>query len=275
MFFFTCLFFFWNVVFKQRIQLTHTHTPSRLVGRAKTQRLPQQCFWSWSWGRFRVVTSTAGWRELCEEFTKTKIVQGEKKSAHFEPPLIVCPFPPRCCNIALKVIDSTTCAKVAPYFVGAMTTNPVSQFAFQTDCVNYVKIVHHYNRTHLYACGTGAFHPTCAFVEVGHRMEVRVKKITHCQNHFSVWSQFKPSEVDTYWFHFWKLPTVFNIRRHCSNLTVCWLFSASQISNMHTWFLLLLYLLGPHLQDRSVQGGGRQRKESIWSSTQRSVGASR
>lgn len=43
---------------------------------------------------------------------------------------------------------------------------------FQSDCVNYVKIVHHYNRTHLYACGTGAFHPTCAFVEVGHRMEV-------------------------------------------------------------------------------------------------------
>lgn len=44
---------------------------------------------------------------------------------------------------------------------------------FQSDCVNYVKIVHHYNRTHLYACGTGAFHPTCAFVEVGHRIEVR------------------------------------------------------------------------------------------------------
>ncbi|XP_038150009.1 semaphorin-3B isoform X1 [Cyprinodon tularosa] len=46
-----------------------------------------------------------------------------------------------------------------------------------SDCVNYVKIVHHYNRTHLYACGTGAFHPTCAFVEVGHRMEDHVFKI--------------------------------------------------------------------------------------------------
>lgn len=48
----------------------------------------------------------------------------------------------------------------------------VSVCVLQSDCVNYVKIVHHYNRTHLYACGTGAFHPTCAFVEVGHRMEV-------------------------------------------------------------------------------------------------------
>lgn len=55
---------------------------------------------------------------------------------------------------------------------------------FQSDCVNYVKIVHHYNRTHLYACGTGAFHPTCAFVEVGHRMEVRNKQCTPKQMHF-------------------------------------------------------------------------------------------
>uniref|UniRef100_A0A8C9VF48 Sema domain, immunoglobulin domain (Ig), short basic domain, secreted, (semaphorin) 3B n=1 Tax=Scleropages formosus TaxID=113540 RepID=A0A8C9VF48_SCLFO len=39
------------------------------------------------------------------------------------------------------------------------------------DCVNYVKVLHHYNRTHLYACGTGAFHPTCAFLEVGQKME--------------------------------------------------------------------------------------------------------
>uniref|UniRef100_A0A8C6PJU2 Sema domain, immunoglobulin domain (Ig), short basic domain, secreted, (semaphorin) 3B n=1 Tax=Nothobranchius furzeri TaxID=105023 RepID=A0A8C6PJU2_NOTFU len=48
---------------------------------------------------------------------------------------------------------------------------------FQLDCVNYVKIVHHYNRTHLYACGTGAFHPTCAFVEVGNKMEDHVFRI--------------------------------------------------------------------------------------------------
>uniref|UniRef100_A0A8D2LFK4 Semaphorin 3B n=1 Tax=Varanus komodoensis TaxID=61221 RepID=A0A8D2LFK4_VARKO len=35
------------------------------------------------------------------------------------------------------------------------------------ECMNFVKILHLYNRTHLYACGTGAFHPTCGFVEVG------------------------------------------------------------------------------------------------------------
>eukprot|EP00072_Mus_musculus_P040354 XP_006511737.1 PREDICTED: semaphorin-3B isoform X3 [Mus musculus] len=40
-----------------------------------------------------------------------------------------------------------------------------------TECMNFVKLLHTYNHTHLLACGTGAFHPTCAFVEVGHRLE--------------------------------------------------------------------------------------------------------
>lgn len=39
--------------------------------------------------------------------------------------------------------------------------------------MNFVKVLHAYNHTHLLACGTGAFHPTCAYVEVGHRLEVR------------------------------------------------------------------------------------------------------
>ncbi|XP_076133608.1 semaphorin-3B [Alosa pseudoharengus] len=46
-----------------------------------------------------------------------------------------------------------------------------------TDCVNYVKVLHHFNRTHLYACGTGAFHPACIHVEVGQRMEDHVFRI--------------------------------------------------------------------------------------------------
>ncbi|KAG9270895.1 semaphorin-3B-like [Astyanax mexicanus] len=46
-----------------------------------------------------------------------------------------------------------------------------------TDCVNYVKVLHHFNRTHLYACGTGAFHPTCAYVEVGQKVEDHVFRI--------------------------------------------------------------------------------------------------
>ncbi|XP_043934116.1 semaphorin-3B [Protopterus annectens] len=38
-----------------------------------------------------------------------------------------------------------------------------------SECMNFVKVLHPYNRTHLYACGTGAFHPICTYVEVGQR----------------------------------------------------------------------------------------------------------
>uniref|UniRef100_A0A671V5R7 Sema domain, immunoglobulin domain (Ig), short basic domain, secreted, (semaphorin) 3D n=1 Tax=Sparus aurata TaxID=8175 RepID=A0A671V5R7_SPAAU len=34
------------------------------------------------------------------------------------------------------------------------------------ECANFVRVLHNYNRTHVYACGTGAFHPTCAFIEL-------------------------------------------------------------------------------------------------------------
>ncbi|EMP33879.1 Semaphorin-3G [Chelonia mydas] len=40
-----------------------------------------------------------------------------------------------------------------------------------TECANYVRALHPFNRTHLLACGTGAFHPVCAFIDVGHRGE--------------------------------------------------------------------------------------------------------
>uniref|UniRef100_A0A674BXL9 Sema domain, immunoglobulin domain (Ig), short basic domain, secreted, (semaphorin) 3bl n=1 Tax=Salmo trutta TaxID=8032 RepID=A0A674BXL9_SALTR len=49
----------------------------------------------------------------------------------------------------------------------------------QTECGNFVRLLQPYNRTHLLACGTGAFQPMCAYVYVGHRGEVR----PHCRTH--------------------------------------------------------------------------------------------
>ncbi|XP_048650265.1 semaphorin-3B isoform X2 [Marmota marmota marmota] len=46
-----------------------------------------------------------------------------------------------------------------------------------TECMNFVKLLHVYNHTHLLACGTGAFHPTCAFVEVGHQQQEPVLRL--------------------------------------------------------------------------------------------------
>ncbi|XP_068962315.1 semaphorin-3E-like [Petaurus breviceps papuanus] len=41
----------------------------------------------------------------------------------------------------------------------------------ESECANFVRVLHHYNRTHLLACGTGAFDPLCAFIRVGHQLE--------------------------------------------------------------------------------------------------------
>ncbi|XP_072509326.1 semaphorin-3E isoform X1 [Notamacropus eugenii] len=41
----------------------------------------------------------------------------------------------------------------------------------ESECANFVRVLHHYNRTHLLVCGTGAFDPLCAFIRVGPQME--------------------------------------------------------------------------------------------------------
>ncbi|XP_045386002.1 semaphorin-3G isoform X1 [Lemur catta] len=40
-----------------------------------------------------------------------------------------------------------------------------------TECANFVRVLQPHNRTHLLACGTGAFQPVCALITVGHRGE--------------------------------------------------------------------------------------------------------
>ncbi|XP_029100234.1 semaphorin-3G isoform X1 [Monodon monoceros] len=39
------------------------------------------------------------------------------------------------------------------------------------ECANFVRVLQPHNQTHLLACGTGAFQPTCALIAVGHRGE--------------------------------------------------------------------------------------------------------
>uniref|UniRef100_A0A8C8VID1 Semaphorin 3G n=1 Tax=Pelusios castaneus TaxID=367368 RepID=A0A8C8VID1_9SAUR len=52
-----------------------------------------------------------------------------------------------------------------------------------TECANYVRALHPFNRTHLLACGTGAFRPMCTFINVGHRGEhVFSLELTSVQN---------------------------------------------------------------------------------------------
>ncbi|XP_078409233.1 semaphorin-3E-like [Cetorhinus maximus] len=46
-----------------------------------------------------------------------------------------------------------------------------------SECANFILVLHSYNRSHLLACGTGAFDPACAFIRVGRRAEGRIFKL--------------------------------------------------------------------------------------------------
>ncbi|XP_007888491.2 semaphorin-3B [Callorhinchus milii] len=50
------------------------------------------------------------------------------------------------------------------------------------ECANFVKVLHLFNRTHLYTCGTGAFHPTCAYLEVGNRINEHLFRIDQIED---------------------------------------------------------------------------------------------
>ncbi|XP_051979855.1 semaphorin-3D [Xyrauchen texanus] len=39
------------------------------------------------------------------------------------------------------------------------------------DCANYVRLLQPFNKTHVYVCGTGAFHPQCTYIDLGHNLE--------------------------------------------------------------------------------------------------------
>ncbi|KAM4677645.1 semaphorin-3D [Discoglossus pictus] len=48
------------------------------------------------------------------------------------------------------------------------------------DCANFIKVLHHYNKTHVYTCGTGAFHPQCGYIELGSpKEEIMFRLDTH------------------------------------------------------------------------------------------------
>ncbi|KAM8739824.1 semaphorin-3aa isoform 1-T1 [Acanthopagrus schlegelii] len=54
---------------------------------------------------------------------------------------------------------------------------------FGKECNNFIRVLQPYNQTHLYICGTGAFHPICAFLEMGKRAEDNIFRLaSHFEN---------------------------------------------------------------------------------------------
>lgn len=51
------------------------------------------------------------------------------------------------------------------------------------ECSNFIRVLQPYNQTHLYICGTGAFHPICSYLEMGKRAEDNIFRMTqHFEN---------------------------------------------------------------------------------------------
>ncbi|KAF1392299.1 hypothetical protein PFLUV_G00051350 [Perca fluviatilis] len=51
--------------------------------------------------------------------------------------------------------------------------------SLETDCANFVRLLQPFNKTHVYACGTGAFHPQCTYLHVGHNAEQPLFMLSH------------------------------------------------------------------------------------------------
>ncbi|KAK5848884.1 hypothetical protein PBY51_008571 [Eleginops maclovinus] len=51
------------------------------------------------------------------------------------------------------------------------------------ECSNFIRVLQPFNQTHLYICGTGAFHPICSFLEMGKRAEDNLFRLSsHFEN---------------------------------------------------------------------------------------------
>nr|XP_040060152.1 semaphorin-3D isoform X1 [Gasterosteus aculeatus aculeatus] len=51
--------------------------------------------------------------------------------------------------------------------------------SLQTDCANFVRLLQPLNKTHVYACGTGAFHPQCAYLRLGPSPQEPLSLLSH------------------------------------------------------------------------------------------------
>uniref|UniRef100_A0A3Q4BM38 Sema domain-containing protein n=1 Tax=Mola mola TaxID=94237 RepID=A0A3Q4BM38_MOLML len=51
--------------------------------------------------------------------------------------------------------------------------------SLETECANFVRLLQPFNKTHVYTCGTGAFHPQCTYLHLGHSTEEPSFTLSH------------------------------------------------------------------------------------------------
>ncbi|NXG37319.1 SEM3D protein, partial [Dromaius novaehollandiae] len=53
----------------------------------------------------------------------------------------------------------------------------------ETECANFIRLLQPFNRSHVFACGTGSYQPVCAFIQLGGRAKVRDTLVSHLVTH--------------------------------------------------------------------------------------------
>uniref|UniRef100_A0A8C6SXH5 Si:dkey-49n23.1 n=1 Tax=Neogobius melanostomus TaxID=47308 RepID=A0A8C6SXH5_9GOBI len=66
--------------------------------------------------------------------------------------------------------------------------------SLETECANFVRLLQPYNKTHIYACGTGAFHPKCNYLHLGHNSEQPLFMLSHSEESGQGKCPFSPKE---------------------------------------------------------------------------------
>lgn len=66
--------------------------------------------------------------------------------------------------------------------------------SIETECANFVRLLQPYNKTHIYACGTGAYHPKCNYLHLGHNSEQPLFMLSHSEESGQGKCPFSPME---------------------------------------------------------------------------------
>uniref|UniRef100_A0A7N8YQ13 Semaphorin-3D-like n=1 Tax=Mastacembelus armatus TaxID=205130 RepID=A0A7N8YQ13_9TELE len=69
--------------------------------------------------------------------------------------------------------------------------------SLETECANFVRLLQPFNKTHVYACGTGAFHPQCTFLQLGHSTQGPLFMLSHTVESGRGKCPFSPKEPFT------------------------------------------------------------------------------
>uniref|UniRef100_A0A3P9NYM7 Si:dkey-49n23.1 n=1 Tax=Poecilia reticulata TaxID=8081 RepID=A0A3P9NYM7_POERE len=65
------------------------------------------------------------------------------------------------------------------------------------NCANFVRVLQPFNKTHVYVCGTGAFHPQCSYLQLGQNPEEPWFRLSHAVESGRGKCPFSPREPFT------------------------------------------------------------------------------